>query len=142
MKRQLQKIQTTNKNKNGAVLTVPFVIMNGDNMERFRVKVTVDRPLGSKHPEYDMIYPVNYGYAQGVTGGDGEEQDVYVLGVSEPLETFTGIVIGAVRRKDDNEDKLVAAPEGMVFTSQQIRKEIHFVEKYFDSEIFSLYDGA
>ena len=65
-----------------------------------------------------------------------------MLGVSQPLETFTGLIIGAVRRKDDNEDKLVAAPEGVVLTSEQIWKEIHFVEKYFDSQIFSLYDGA
>ena len=64
-----------------------------------------------------------------------------MLGVPEPIETFTGLIIGAVRRKDDNEDKLVAAPEGAVFTAEQIRKEIHFVEKYFDSQIFSLFDG-
>ena len=26
------------------------------------VKVKIDRPLGSKHPKYNFIYPVNYGY--------------------------------------------------------------------------------
>ena len=108
------------------------------------VKVTIDRPVGFHHVTkgIHLDYTINYGFLPGVTGGDGEEQDVYVLGVSQPLETFTGIVIGAVCRKDDNEDKLVAAPEGVVFTSEQIREEIYFVEKYFDSEIFSLYDGA
>jgi hypothetical protein len=35
----------------------------------------------------------------------------------------------------------VAAPEGMVFTAQQIRREIDFVEKYFDSTVYSIYDG-
>ena len=107
------------------------------------VTVTIDRPIGFHHVTkgIHLDYTINYGFLPGVTGGDGEEQDVYVLGVSQPLETFTGIIIGAVRRKDDNEDKLVAAPEDMVFTSEQIRKEIHFVEKYFDSQIFSLYDG-
>ena len=67
---------------------------------------------------------------------------MYILGVSQPLTTFTGRIIGVVRRKDDNEDKFVAAPEGMIFRSEQIRKEIDFVEKYFDSTIFSLYDGV
>ena len=107
------------------------------------VTVTIDRPIGFHHVTkgIHLDYTINYGFLPGVTGGDGEEQDVYVLGVSQPLEAFTGIVIGAVRRKDDNEDKLVAAPAGVVFTSEQIRKEIHFVEKYFDSQIFSLYDG-
>ena len=108
------------------------------------VTVTIDRPIGFHHVTkgIHLDYTINYGFLPGITGGDGEEQDVYVLGVSKPLEVFTGIIIGAVRRKDDNEDKLVAAPEGVVFTSEQIWKEIYFVEKYFDSEIFSLYDGV
>ena len=107
------------------------------------VTVVIDRPVGFHHVTkgVHLHYTVNYGYLPGVMGGDGDEQDVYVLGVPEPLETFTGRIIGAVRRLDDNEDKLVAAPEGMAFTAEQIREEIHFVEKYFDSGIFSLYDG-
>ena len=104
-----------------------------------KVHIVVDRPIGYNHK--GIIYPVNYGYIPGVFAGDGEEQDVYILGVSQPLTTFTGRIIGVVRRADDNEDKFVAAPEGMVFTAQQIRKEIEFVEKYFDSTIHSIYDG-
>ena len=50
------------------------------------VTVKIDRPLGSAHPDYpDMIYPVNYGYVEGIIAPDGEEQDAYVLGVDEPL---------------------------------------------------------
>ena len=107
------------------------------------VDVVIDRPIGFHHVTkgIHLHYTVNYGFLPGVAGGDGEEQDVYVLGVSQPLKTFTGRIIGAVRRKDDNEDKLVAAPEDMVFTAEQIRKEIHFVEKYFDSTVFSIYNG-
>lgn len=49
------------------------------------VKVTVDRLLGSCHPKHpkhpDICYPVNYGYVKGVMAADGEEQDVYILGV-------------------------------------------------------------
>lgn len=108
------------------------------------VTVTVDRPVGFHHVTkgVHLDYTINYGFLPGVIGGDGEEQDVYILGVSQPLATFTGRIIGVVRRKDDNEDKFVAAPEGMIFRSEQIRKEIDFVEKYFDSTIFSLYDGV
>lgn len=107
------------------------------------VTVTIDRPIGFHHVTkgIHLDYTVNYGFLPGVTGGDGEEQDVYILGVAQPLETFTGRIIGVVRRSDDNEDKFVAAPEGMVFKAIEIEKEIHFVEKYFDSRIFSIYDG-
>ena len=107
------------------------------------VMVTVDRPVGFHHVTkgIHLHYTVNYGFLPGVIGGDGEEQDVYILGIAEPLKDFTGRIIGVVRRADDNEDKFVAAPEGMVFTAQQIRMEIDFVEKYFDSTIHSIYDG-
>ncbi|MEE0109753.1 MAG: inorganic diphosphatase [Oscillospiraceae bacterium] len=106
------------------------------------VTVEIDRPIGFHHVTkgIHLDYTVNYGYLPGVSGGDGEEQDVYVLGVSEPIEQFTGRIIGAVRRADDNEDKLVAAPEGMTFTKEQIAEEIRFVEQYFDSTIESIFD--
>lgn len=107
------------------------------------VTVVIDRPIGFHHVTkgIHLHYTVNYGFLPGVTGGDGEEQDVYILGCREPLETFTGRIIGAVRRRDDNEDKLVAAPDGMPFTSEEIARQIHFVEQYFDSTIESLFDG-
>ena len=108
------------------------------------VSVVIDRPVGFHHVTkgIHLDYTLNYGFLPGVTGGDGEEQDVYILGVSRPLEHFTGRIIGAVRRKDDNEDKLIAAPEGMIFTAEQMMRVIHFVEKYFDSTVFSIFDGA
>lgn len=101
------------------------------------VNVVIDRPIGYVHltKGITLHYTVNYGYLPGVQGGDGEEQDVYVLGVDTPLQTFTGKIIAAVLRADDNEDKLVAAPEGMHFSREEIAEAIHFVEKYFDSKI-------
>ena len=108
------------------------------------VSVVVDRPVGFHHVTkgIHLDYTINYGFLPEVIGGDGEEQDVYILGISEPLETFTGRIIGVVRRKDDNEDKFIAAPEGMTFTAKQMEQEIFFVEKYFDSTVFSIFDGV
>ena len=100
-------------------------------------KIIIDRPVGYVHHTKGITlhYPINYGYIPDLMGGDGEEQDVYVLGVDKPLETFTGRIIAAVLRADDNEDKLVAAPEGMCFSKEEIMDAIWFVEKYFDSQI-------
>ena len=39
------------------------------------VKVIVDRPLGTCHPEYHFRYPVNYGYIRSIPAPDGEAQD-------------------------------------------------------------------
>ena len=100
------------------------------------VTVTVDRPLGSYHPEHTALYyPINYGYIRGITGGDGEEQDAYILGISEPLAEFTGRVIAVIHRADDAEDKWVVAPAGMHFDREEIRALTAFQEKYFKIEI-------
>ena len=58
------------------------------------VKVIVDRPLGSYHPEHkDLYYPINYGYVEGYIAPDGEEQDAYILGVNKAVKEFTGKII-------------------------------------------------
>jgi len=94
----------------------------------------IDRPMGSCHPRHpDLFYPVNYGYVPGIIAADGDEQDVYVLGVSEPVETFMGEVIAVIRRRDDVEDKWVLAPEGVRFTAEEIMAQVRFQEQYFDS---------
>ena len=100
------------------------------------VTVTIDRPKDSCHPKYpDLIYPINYGYIEGVIGGDGEEQDAYVLGVDEPVQEFTGRVIAIIHRLNDVENKLVVAPEGLSYTKEQISEIVDFQERYFRSEI-------
>ena len=102
------------------------------------VKVTVDRPLGSCHPEYpDMRYPVNYGYVEGVFAGDGEEQDVYILGVDEPVREFVGRVIAVIHRLDDVEEKWVAAPAGTWFSKEEIWERVRFQEQYFQSSVIT-----
>ena len=100
------------------------------------VKVIVDRPLGSHHPRHrDIFYPVNYGYIPGVMAADGEEQDVYILGVNEPVSEFEGKVIAIIHRLDDVEDKWVVAPDNMFFTKEEIMNQVAFQEQYFQTEI-------
>lgn len=101
-----------------------------------KVHVFVDRPIGYDHK--GILYPINYGYIPGVLAGDGEEQDVYILGVSRPVAEFDGIVIGAAVRRDDVEDKLIIAPEGMYFSQDEMARAVHFQEQYFDSRILLL----
>lgn len=100
------------------------------------VHCVTDRPLGSAHPRYpEMIYPVNYGYVPGVMAGDNAEQDVYILGPTEPFKTFDGVVIAVVHRFNDVEDKWVAAEKTGVYTAEEILKILDFQEKYYESEL-------
>lgn len=100
------------------------------------VEVKMDRPMGSKHPKIGFIYPVNYGYIPNTVSGDGEELDAYVLGVHEPLDTFSGRVIAIIHRLNDNDDKLVVVPDGKMYSDEQIRDLTEFQEAYFISEIY------
>ena len=108
-----------------------------------RLTIVVDRPAGSAHPEHpDILYPINYGYVPGIIGTDGEEMDAYIYGVSKPLHRFTGTVIAAIHRRDDNEDKLVVAPTGMMAYEPQIADAVHFAEQFFDTTLVCIYEKS
>lgn len=99
------------------------------------VTVKIDRPIGSKHPEWNFIYPINYGYVQNTKSYDGEEIDCYVLGIYEPIEFFTGKCVAIIHRINDNDDKLIIVPENKNYTDDEIRVLTDFQERFFESII-------
>ncbi len=106
------------------------------------VKGKIDRPIGSSHPRHpEMIYPVNYGYVDGVIGGDGAEQDVYLLGETSPVSEYTGKGIAVFHRHDDKETKWIALPcdengeirkDVKIPTDDEINAQIAFQEQFFN----------
>ena len=109
--------------------------MNSKDYIGKTVKVKIDRPLGSKHPNWDMIYTVNYGYVPNTVSGDGEELDCYVLGVFEHIEKFEGKCIAVIRRINEDDDKLIIVPEDKNYSNEQIKALTEFQERYFESKI-------
>ena len=107
------------------------------------VTIGIDRPIGYVHHkgEKTLVYPINYGYIPDDLGGDGEELDVYLIGVEAPVETYRGRIVGIVYRADDVEDKLVMTPEGVTVTAEQMAKAVQFQEKYYHTTIRAL-DGT
>ena len=99
------------------------------------VTVKMDRPLGSKHPKWSFIYPVNYGFIPDTQSADGEELDAYILGVFEPVDSFTGKCIAIIHRTNDNDDKLVIVPDDKEYSDEQIRALTEFQESFFESII-------
>lgn len=99
------------------------------------VDVIIERPIGSKHPEYNYFYPVNYGYIPNTRTNDGKVIGAYVLGEFEPLEKFSGRVIAIIKRKNDNEDKLVVAKRLNSYSESDIEVLTEFQERFFDTEI-------
>ncbi|MGM5484785.1 MAG: inorganic diphosphatase [Nanobdellota archaeon] len=101
-----------------------------------KVVVRIDRQLGSRHPEYDFEYPVNYGFVPGTMAGDGEEIDAYVLGTSSPVNLCIARCIAVIERKDDSEDKLVTSTDDKEYSEDEIRQFTDFQERFFDSDIY------
>ena len=112
-----------------------FVLSTATDFLGKFLTVKVDRPLGSKHPKYDFIYPINYGYIPNTISGDGEELDAYILGVNTPVNTFYGKCIAIIHRLNDNDDKLVIVPENKLFSDSEIEVLTDFQEQYFEHVI-------
>ena len=107
------------------------------------VTIEIDIPIGYVHRkgEKTLVYPINYGFIPGILGGDGEELDVFLVGVDTPVASYTGRIIGIVYRSDDVEDKLIMAPAGKVFSANELADAVYFQEKYYSTVIRSI-DGT
>jgi inorganic pyrophosphatase len=69
-------------------------------------ELVIDRPQGSSHPRYPLlIYPLDYGYLKGTSGGDGNELDVWRGTCTEAK--LDAIVCTVDRLKKDVEIKLL-----------------------------------
>ena len=96
------------------------------------LEVKIDREFGSKHPNHNFIYPINYGYIPNTISGDKEELDCYVLGVFEPIKEFKGKCIAIIHRTNDDDDKLVIAPENKEYSNNAIEALTEFQERFFE----------
>ena len=68
--------------------------------------IVIDRPRGKPHPRYpELIYPLDYGYLENTSTGDGDGIDVWIG--SNPEKTLTGILCTFDKIKRDAEIKLL-----------------------------------
>ena len=69
-------------------------------------EIVIDRPKGARHPRYaEVVYPLDYGYLRGTSGGDGNEIDVW-RGSMTALQ-LVGVVCTVDTLKRDAEVKLL-----------------------------------
>ena len=107
-----------------------------DEIKKFigkKVKVTIDRPLGSIHN--GITYNLNYGHIGELVSLDGEYQDAYILDEQRVMHSFEGYVIAIVHRLNDIEDKLIVSKELLEINKEQIEHQVDFQEKYFEHMI-------
>ncbi|MGN1390133.1 MAG: GNAT family N-acetyltransferase, partial [Bulleidia sp.] len=124
--------------ESGGVPTQPMEYLLQKEWLGKPVDVTIDHPYGSFHPHVpDLLYPCNCGYAEGIGTLDGDFQDVYVYGPEEPLETFHGIVIAIIYRRNESGSKWVAAAS-RDYDRQDVINTIGPLEQYSDTRVIWL----
>jgi inorganic pyrophosphatase len=86
-------------------------------------KVVIDRPKGSAHPRISAaIYPVDYGYLEGTSAGDGEGIDVWRGSLASA--DFDSIVCTVDSSKKDAEIKILLG-----CSADDKQKIIHFLNQ-------------
>lgn len=105
-----------------------------------KLTIIIDRPIGFNHK--GIIYSVNYGYVPNIIGGDGQEQDVYVLdkAIDYPISEYIGEIIAVIEREDDIETKWIVSNEK--WSIAEIREKVNFIEQYFCSHIYLIEEYA
>lgn len=62
----------------------------------------VDRPARSCHPRFpEWVYPLDYGYLDGTTGGDGHGIDVWFGTAAEPRATAVACTVDPYQRDSE-----------------------------------------
>ncbi len=119
----------------GGISVVPMEYLIGRNHIGEKVTVVIDRPYGSFHPTLsDVVYPYNYGYIeQDLSKDELSFQDAYVIGVEEPLDKFTGYVIGIIYHKDDATSRWIVAPAGLSVDKDAIIQLLGIEEQFYET---------
>ncbi len=69
-------------------------------------RLVIDRPKGSRHPRFpDLAYPLDYGYLEGTTSGDGAGIDFW-MGASGGQD-LSAVLVTVDLAKRDAEIKLI-----------------------------------
>jgi len=79
-------------------------------------RVIIDRPKGSHHPHYpDIVYPLDYGYLDGTTSGDGSGIDVWA-GASGTRDLSVVILTVDLHKRDAEIKILLGCTEDEIQT--------------------------
>jgi inorganic pyrophosphatase len=90
-------------------------------------EIVIDRPKDTAHPRYpDLIFPLDYGYLKGTSGGDGDGIDVW-LGTAAHRK-LTAVVCTVDMKKRDAEYKLIIGCT---------EAEIGIIEKFHNGKYMS-----
>jgi inorganic pyrophosphatase len=68
-------------------------------------EIVIDRPKGSMHPKYNIVYEVDYGYIKNTKSMDGDGIDVFIG--SDNNKNIDAIICTVDLVKNDSEIKIL-----------------------------------
>ena len=97
-------------------------------------EIIIDRPKGSKHPRYDFIYQVDYGYLANTVSGDGGGIDVWRGTKKEQICDAVICTIDLVKRDSEIKILLACTDEEKEFVMQS-HNETEFMKGLLFSRV-------
>lgn len=121
------------EDKAGDMVFQSMEYLRGREVLGKKVTVVVDHPYGSMHPTLpDVVFTANYGYVETDMADDCDFQNAYVYGVREPIESFTGYVIGVIYHRHETETRWIAA-SGLLYDKKDVINSIGEIEQAYDT---------
>lgn len=101
--------------------------------------LVIDRPLGSRHPNFsEIIYPLDYGYLEGTSGGDGDGIDVWCGTTAEPRQLVATLATVDPFKRDAELKLLVNCSVEQIETIMQFMAEqemgYYLIERQAESD--------
>ncbi len=98
-------------------------------------RIVIDRPEGSSHPRFpESIYPLDYGYLDGTSGGDGSGIDVWRGSMDH--KAVVGVIITIDLLKSDTEIKILVG-----CTDDEVETVLSYLNSYTQSGILVKREG-
>lgn len=122
----------------GTGSTVPMEYILAKRYLGQKVHVTVEATYGSFHPQFaDTQYPCNYGYVEEILKESGEYVNAYVYGINEPIDTFQGVIIAVIYRKETDQPIVVVSKE-TTYNRQDVINTVGEIEQYYQTKMIWL----
>ncbi len=90
------------------------------------VRICVTNPIHSVDGLNNFEYLLNFGMVEGLKNYNTPVEGAYIMGISHPVRSLDGRVIGIIRRKGSSSVLLVTAPKNKRFIDNQIKSAVHF----------------
>lgn len=106
------------------------------------IRICVTNPIHSVDVLRGFEYQLNFGTVEGIKVFKTPIEGAYIMGISHPVRSFDGRVIGIIRRKDSHSILLITAPKNKHFIDNEIKDAVQFAMKESEYTLTCLYEKS